>query len=123
MVLSVTYYVELQNTIHSCYIFCFSPTKGRKTRWTMSVDNVGLRNMSLGDLKLHGHADTFSRALGRLHGPLRKPPLKEDLIRQCPLIFSKVPQNSKHNKCGIFHLHVVGICTIFNTPKPCMESP
>ena len=60
MVLSVTYYVELHNTIHSSYIFCFSPTKGRKTHWTLYVDNVGLLNMSFGDLELHGHADTFS---------------------------------------------------------------
>ena len=34
-----------------------SPTA--KTRWTMSVDNVDLKNVSLGDLELYGHSDIF----------------------------------------------------------------
>ena len=38
------------------HLFCLSH---RKTRSTMSVDNVGLKRLSFGGHKLHDHSDTF----------------------------------------------------------------
>ena len=39
------------------HFFCFSH---RKTRWTMSVNNIGLNLCFLKDLKLHGHSNILS---------------------------------------------------------------
>ena len=39
------------------HLFCLSPIA--KPRRALSLDNVGLQNMSYGDLELHGHSDMF----------------------------------------------------------------
>ena len=38
------------------HLLCLSH---RKTRWTMSVDNVGVKICIFGDFKLHGHSNTI----------------------------------------------------------------
>jgi len=37
--------------------FCLSYSK---TRWTVLVDNVGLKYISFGDLHIHAHPNNFS---------------------------------------------------------------
>jgi hypothetical protein len=39
------------------HLFCLSHCK---TRWTMSVNNVGFEKMSIGDLKTYSHYDSCS---------------------------------------------------------------
>ena len=44
------------------HLFCLSH---HKTRWTMSVDNVGLKIGFLGDLELHDHSNIFFLGVNR----------------------------------------------------------
>jgi hypothetical protein len=47
------------------HIFCLSH---HKNQWTMSVDNVSLKKMSFGDLKLHDHFDIFFLGVKKPYG-------------------------------------------------------